>query len=73
MGGTRPFDAIIVTAAPPEIPVALMSQLDDGGIMVLPVGEELQQLKRIRRRGDEFVVDTIEPVRFVPLVKGDLA
>ena len=50
-----------------------MSQLDDGGIMVLPVGEELQQLKRIRRRGDEFVVDTIEPVRFVPLVKGDLA
>ena len=68
-----PFDAIIVTAAPPEIPVALMSQLDDGGIMVLPVGEELQQLKRIRRRGDEFVVDTIEPVRFVPLVKGDLA
>ena len=68
-----PFDAIIVTAAPPEIPVALMSPLDDGGIMVLPVGEELQQLKRIRRRGDEFVVDTIEPVRFVPLVKGDLA
>ena len=68
-----PFDAIIVTAAPPEIPVALMSQLDDGGIMVLPVGEELQQLKRIRRRGDEFVVDTMEPVRFVPLVKGDLA
>ena len=68
-----PFDAIIVTAAPPEIPVALMSQLDDGGIMVLPVGEGLQQLKRIRRRGDEFVVDTIEPVRFVPLVKGDLA
>ncbi|AUX94550.1 protein-L-isoaspartate(D-aspartate) O-methyltransferase [Mixta gaviniae] len=68
-----PFDAIIVTAAPPEIPVALMSQLDEGGIMVLPVGEELQQLKRIRRRGGEFVVDTIEPVRFVPLVKGDLA
>ncbi|MFD1801967.1 protein-L-isoaspartate(D-aspartate) O-methyltransferase [Mixta tenebrionis] len=68
-----PFDAIIVTAAPPEIPTALMSQLDEGGIMVLPVGEELQQLKRIRRKGGEFVVDTIEPVRFVPLVKGDLA
>lgn len=68
-----PFDAIIVTAAPPEIPEALMSQLDEGGIMVLPVGEEQQVLKRIRRRGDEFIIDTVEAVRFVPLVKGDLA
>lgn len=68
-----PFDAIIVTAAPPEIPAELMSQLDEGGIMVLPVGEEQQQLKCIRRQNGEFVVDTVEPVRFVPLVKGDLA
>ncbi|RWR01589.1 protein-L-isoaspartate O-methyltransferase [[Pantoea] beijingensis] len=68
-----PFDAIIVTAAPPEIPVELMSQLDEGGIMVLPVGEEQQMLKRIRRQSGEFVVDTVEAVRFVPLVKGDLA
>ncbi|MFU9138885.1 protein-L-isoaspartate(D-aspartate) O-methyltransferase [Erwinia tasmaniensis] len=68
-----PFDAIIVTAAPPEIPLELMSQLDEGGIMVLPVGEEHQQLKRIRRRAAEYIVDTIEPVRFVPLVKGELA
>lgn len=68
-----PFDAIIVTAAPPEIPEALLAQLDEGGIMVLPVGEEVQQLKRIRRRGGEFIVDIIEPVRFVPLVQGDLA
>ncbi|MEQ4531492.1 MAG: protein-L-isoaspartate(D-aspartate) O-methyltransferase [Mixta sp.] len=68
-----PFDAIIVTAAPPEIPEALMAQLDEGGIMVLPVGEELQLLKRIRRKGGEFIVETIEPVRFVPLVQGDLA
>ncbi|MFK8259588.1 protein-L-isoaspartate(D-aspartate) O-methyltransferase [Erwinia sp. AnSW2-5] len=68
-----PFDAIIVTAAPPEIPEALMSQLDEGGIMVLPVGEEQQVLQRIRRKGDEFIVDTVEAVRFVPLVKGDLA
>lgn len=68
-----PFDAIIVTAAPQEIPEELMSQLDDGGIMVLPVGEELQVLQRIRRKGDEFVIDTVEAVRFVPLVKGDLA
>lgn len=68
-----PFDAIIVTAAPPEIPDALLSQLDDGGIMVLPVGEEQQVLQRIRRRGADYIVDTVEPVRFVPLVKGDLA
>ncbi|MFC0142358.1 protein-L-isoaspartate(D-aspartate) O-methyltransferase [Erwinia mallotivora] len=68
-----PFDAIIVTAAPPEIPQELMSQLGEGGIMVLPVGDEQQQLKRIIRKGDEFVVETVEPVRFVPLVKGDLA
>ncbi|CCG86204.1 protein-L-isoaspartate(D-aspartate) O-methyltransferase [Erwinia piriflorinigrans] len=68
-----PFDAIIVTAAPPSIPDALMSQLNDGGVMVLPVGEEQQVLQRIRRKADEFIVDTIEPVRFVPLVKGDLA
>lgn len=68
-----PFDAIIVTAAPPEIPAALMAQLDDGGILVLPVGEEHQLLKRVRRRGDEFIIDTVEAVRFVPLVRGELA
>ena len=68
-----PFDAIIVTAAPLEIPVALMSQLDEGGILVLPVGDDRQYLKRVHRRGDEFIIDTVEAVRFVPLVKGELA
>ncbi|QJW57575.1 Protein-L-isoaspartate O-methyltransferase [Serratia plymuthica] len=68
-----PFDAIIVTAAPPEIPPALMDQLDDGGILVLPVGEQTQTLKRIQRQGNDFVIDTVEAVRFVPLVKGELA
>jgi len=68
-----PFDAIIVTAAPPEIPGALLSQLDEGGILVLPVGEDRQYLKRIRRLSGEFVIDTVEAVRFVPLVKGELA
>ena len=61
-----PFDAIIVTAAPPEIPTALLAQLDDDGVLVLPVGEEHQFLKRIRRRGNEFIIDTVEAVRFVP-------
>ena len=68
-----PFDAIIVTAAPSEIPVALLEQLADGGIMVLPVGDEQQVLKRIRRQGDEFLADTIEAVRFVPLIRGELS
>lgn len=68
-----PFDAIIVTAAPPEIPSELLAQLDEGGILVLPVGEDRQFLKRIRRQSGEFVIDTVEAVRFVPLVKGELA
>ncbi|MCR3755543.1 MAG: L-isoaspartate protein carboxylmethyltransferase type II [Sodalis sp. Psp] len=68
-----PFDAIIVSAAAPEIPQALMSQLDEGGIMILPVGEERQYLTRVRRKSGEFVLDTVEAVRFVPLIKGELA
>ena len=68
-----PFDAIIVTAAPPVIPEALLAQLDEGGVMILPVGEEDQVLQRIRRCAGEYQVETIEPVRFVPLVEGDLA
>ena len=63
---------LIVTAAPPEVPPALLAQLDEGGVLVLPVGEEHQFLKRIRRRGNEFVMDTVEAVRFVPLVQGEL-
>ncbi len=50
-----------------------MAQLDEGGILVLPVGDEQQFLKRVRRRGGEFIIDTVEAVRFVPLVKGELA
>lgn len=68
-----PFDAIIVTAAPVEMPSALLDQLSEDGIMVLPVGEEQQVLKRVRRRGNEFIIDTVETVRFVPLVQGELA
>ncbi|CNC66105.1 protein-L-isoaspartate O-methyltransferase [Yersinia pseudotuberculosis] len=68
-----PFDAIIVTAAPPEIPDALLEQLDDGGILVLPVGEQFQTLKYVQRRNNEYHIETVEAVRFVPLVKGELA
>lgn len=70
-----PFDAIIVTAAPPEIPEALLTQLADGGRLVLPVGEfdKTQHLRCVQRRGHDFLVESIEPVRFVPLVQGELA
>jgi protein-L-isoaspartate(D-aspartate) O-methyltransferase len=68
-----PFDAIIVTAAPAEIPVNLLHQLSDGGVLVLPVGVQQQSLQRVQRRANEFFTQVIEPVRFVPLVKGELA
>ena len=67
-----PFKAIIVTAAPTEVPKALLEQLADGGRLVIPVGEQQQILKVITKQGDEFIEQQIEAVRFVPLVPGDL-
>ncbi|MEH0666856.1 protein-L-isoaspartate(D-aspartate) O-methyltransferase [Vibrio scophthalmi] len=68
-----PFDAIIVTAAAESVPQALLSQLSEGGIMVIPVGVEQQQLYKITRQGEAFSTEPIEMVRFVPLVAGELA
>jgi protein-L-isoaspartate(D-aspartate) O-methyltransferase len=68
-----PFAAIIVTAAAESVPSALLAQLKDKGIMIIPVGTEDQQLLKITRQGDEFLSEVIEMVRFVPLVAGDLA
>ncbi|MBU2881059.1 protein-L-isoaspartate(D-aspartate) O-methyltransferase [Psychrosphaera sp. B3R10] len=65
-----PFDAIIVTAAPNEVPPALKQQLKDGGILILPVGERVQHLVKIVRNGDTFVETILEPAKFVPLVAG---
>ncbi|TYK65918.1 protein-L-isoaspartate(D-aspartate) O-methyltransferase [Colwellia echini] len=67
-----PFEAIIVTAAPASVPPALLSQLADGGRLIIPVGEKTQILKIITRNGDNFNEQQIEAVRFVPLVPGDL-
>lgn len=64
-----PYDAILVTAAAPSLPSPLLSQLADGGRLVAPVGDRtIQHLIRITRHGDEFVRETFEPVRFVPLI-----
>ncbi|WP_394247613.1 protein-L-isoaspartate(D-aspartate) O-methyltransferase [Vibrio profundi] len=68
-----PFDAIIVTAAADSIPQALLEQLSEGGRMLIPVGEEEQQLLKIVRQGDEYLSTLVEMVRFVPLVAGELA
>ncbi|WP_019277517.1 protein-L-isoaspartate(D-aspartate) O-methyltransferase [Vibrio coralliilyticus] len=68
-----PFDAIIVTAAAASVPPVLLEQLSEGGILVIPVGEGVQQLLKITRQGDEFISQIIEDVRFVPLIAGELA
>ena len=63
-----PFDKIIVTAAPPEIPPKLVEQLAEGGRMVLPVGDAYQNLVLLRRRDGEIEERRITAVRFVPMV-----
>lgn len=63
-----PFDAIVVTAAPPEIPRALVDQLAEGGVLVIPVGEWFQELQVLRKRGAELRLEASLPVRFVPMV-----
>ncbi|MDP5135270.1 protein-L-isoaspartate(D-aspartate) O-methyltransferase [Rheinheimera baltica] len=68
-----PFDSIIVTAAPAEVPAALLQQLTDGGRLVIPVGLHEQVLRVYQRNGDAFTSKDIEAVRFVPLVPGELA
>ena len=65
-----PYDAILVTAAPAEIPRELLAQLADGGRLVIPVGEHEQHLMLVVRQGDEFIHQQVEPVRFVPLLAG---
>ncbi len=67
-----PFDGIIVTAAPEEIPEALKSQLAIGGRLVCPVGKHRaeQVLTVIERTETEFIVERKEFVRFVPFLTG---
>jgi protein-L-isoaspartate(D-aspartate) O-methyltransferase len=67
-----PFDAIVVTAAAPEVPKALVEQLKTGGRMVIPVGGgDMQYLKLLIKRADGgYDERRVLPVRFVPLVPG---
>lgn len=67
-----PFPGILSTAAPREIPDELRQQLAPGGAMVIPVGDRQQFLTLVIREQDDdkFITQTLEPVRFVPLLTG---
>ena len=69
--GHAPFDCIIITAAPEEIPENLVEQLKVDGIMVVPVGKYFQQLLLITKTEKGIRKKNIIPVRFVPMVKTD--
>jgi protein-L-isoaspartate(D-aspartate) O-methyltransferase len=64
-----PFDAILVAAAAPEIPVPLAAQLAEGGTIVVPIGgSDNQELVRARKRGGQLVLENLYACRFVPLI-----
>jgi protein-L-isoaspartate(D-aspartate) O-methyltransferase len=66
-----PYDAILATAAPSEIPESLLTQMSRRGVMVIPVGQgRTQILKRITRTEVGYEVEEIEPVNFVPFLPG---
>ncbi len=70
-----PFDAIIITAAAPEIPPKLIQQLKIGGVMVLPFGDTNTQDHQIMQRitkisEDDITIENFENFSFVPMLKG---
>ncbi len=66
-----PFEAIVVTAAPREIPPKLVEQLKEGGRMVIPVGTWRQELLLVTKTKNGITTRTIAPVRFVPMRRPD--
>ncbi|HEC73372.1 MAG TPA: protein-L-isoaspartate(D-aspartate) O-methyltransferase [Methylophaga aminisulfidivorans] len=68
-----PYDGIIVTCAPEQVPLELLKQLAPGGRMVIPVGSNKgQSLRVIDRVGDTFEETELDPVSFVPLLSGQI-
>lgn len=65
-----PFDAVIVTAAPSELPVELLRQMKEGARMIVPLGDEKQSLTIVTKRGDSYDQKVIEPAMFVPFLPG---
>ena len=66
----KSFSAILSAAAPAVMPTELPNQLADQGALVIPIGQDRQHLTLVRRKGDQFTTDTLEPVKFVPLLAG---
>ena len=66
-----PFDAIIVTCAPENVPEALVEQLKDNGRMIVPVGSRSQRLVILRKEAGKLRQEDDIMVRFVPMVHGD--
>ena len=64
-----PYDRILGAAAAASIPPALTAQLADGGILVMPIGTEHQELQALQKRGERLETLATLPVRFVPMVK----
>jgi len=64
-----PYDAVVVTAAPDEVPPNLVDQLAVGGILVVPVGDIFQTLRVLRKTPRGMVEEASLPVRFVPMVR----
>ena len=66
-----PYDCIITTCAASEVPPALLEQLKEGGVLVIPVGgRDQQELKLYSKTDGEISAETLEAVRFVPLLGG---
>lgn len=66
-----PFDGILVSAAPLELPSALLQQMAIGGVMVIPIGKSgRQSLQRVTRTESSYEVEELEPVTFVPFLPG---
>ena len=65
-----PFDSIIVAAAAPQVPKALLQQLAPGGRLILPLGTSEQVLRLVERTRSGFSESTLSAVRFVPMLTG---
>ena len=66
-----PYDGILISAAPNEIPTSLLHQMNEGGVMVAPVGSSGRQtLQRIIRTNSSYKVEELESVTFVPFLSG---
>jgi protein-L-isoaspartate(D-aspartate) O-methyltransferase len=70
LAAAAPFDAIVVAAAPRDVPQALLDQLARGGRLVLPVGTDEQRLRVFERTAGGFRESRMDPVRFVPMRAG---